>query len=57
MSSSPPEPALTEEWTTHADARRRKFTMGLAMTHAERLAWLERAIEFAAAAGAFPRRR
>jgi hypothetical protein len=45
------------EWTTFADARRRKFTMALALTPAERLAWLERAIEMAVRAGALPRRR
>lgn len=43
------------EWTTFADARRRKFTMGLALTPAERLAWLESAIELAVLAGALPR--
>lgn len=45
------------EWTTFADARRRKFTMALAWTPAERLAWLERAIRMAVEAGALPRRR
>lgn len=45
------------EWTTFADARRRKFTMALALTPAERLAWLERAIEFARETGALPRTR
>jgi hypothetical protein len=45
------------EWTTFADARRRKFTMALALTPSERLAWLERAIEFARQTGALPRTR
>lgn len=45
------------EWTTFADARRRKFTMALALSPSERLAWLDRAIEFARQTGALPRRR
>lgn len=39
------------EWTTFSDARRRKFTMALALTPAERLAWLERAIALAVPRG------
>lgn len=45
------------EWTTFEDARLRKFTIALALTPAERLAWLERAIEFAFQTGALPRWR
>lgn len=47
--------ATDGEWTTFADARRRKFTMALALSPSERLAWLERAIEFARQTGALPR--
>jgi len=36
--------------------RRQKLTAGLALTPAERLAWLEEAIAFAHRAGALPRR-
>ena len=50
-------PPAADEWGTFEDARRRKFTMALALTHAERLAWLERAIELARQAGALPRLR
>lgn len=56
MSSKAPEPN-DAEWTTFADARRRKFTLALALTPAERLEWLEKAIAFAVEAGALPRKR
>lgn len=54
MSQPPPKP---EEWTTFEDARRRKFTAGLALTPAQRMQWLEDAVAFAVSTGALPRRR
>ena len=57
MRPPPSKPPPAEEWTTFADARRRKLTMGLALTPAQRLQWLEDAVAFAAAAGALPRKR
>ena len=42
-----------DDWDT---ARRRKFTLALAATPAQRLAWLEEAIRLAWSAGALPRR-
>ena len=51
--ASPPEPG----WGGWDEARKRKFTLGLAATPAERLAWLEQAIELAFASGALPRTR
>ncbi|HXF72742.1 MAG TPA: hypothetical protein VNO79_09065 [Actinomycetota bacterium] len=44
---------LRADWET---SRREKLTAGLALTPAERLAWLEEAIAFAHRAGALPRR-
>ncbi len=44
---------LGADWETD---RREKLTAGLALTPAERLAWLEEAIAFAHRAGALPRR-
>jgi len=41
-----------DDWES---ARRRKFTLGLAASPSERLAWLEEAISLAWAAGALPR--
>ncbi len=50
--------AHDEAWEVDWDAqRRRKFTIGLAATPAERLAWLEEMIELAHATGALPRPR
>ena len=47
-----------DAWDIDWDAqRRRKFTMGLAATPAQRLDWLEEMIELAHATGALPRRR
>jgi hypothetical protein len=47
-----------EAWDVDWDAlRRRKFTIGLAATPAQRLDWLEEMIEVAHATGALPRRR
>jgi hypothetical protein len=47
-----------DAWDVDWDAqRRRKFTIGLAATPAERLDWLEEMIELAHATGALPRRR
>lgn len=47
-----------EAWDVDWEAqRRRKFTLGLSVTPAERLEWLEEMIALAHAAGALPRRR
>ncbi len=47
-----------DAWDVDWDAqRRRKFTIGLAATPAERLDWLEEMIELAHATGVLPRRR
>jgi len=47
-----------DAWDVDWDAqRRRKFTIGLAATPAQRLDWLEEMIELAHATGALPRRR
>ena len=53
------EPAPPTEWQadTWESAHRRKLTLGLDATPAERLAWLEEAITLAWATGAFPRPR
>ena len=42
-----------DDWES---ARQRKFTLGLAATPVERLAWLEEVIALAWAVGALPRR-
>lgn len=44
---------LRADWEAN---RREKLTAGLALTPAERLAWLEEAIAFAHRVGALPRR-
>ncbi len=52
------EPAAVEDWACDWDAKqRRKYTMGLDATPAQRLEWLEEMIELAHASGALPRRR
>jgi hypothetical protein len=43
-----------DDWES---ARRRKFTLGLAASPSQRLAWLEEAIRLAWAVGALPRPR
>jgi hypothetical protein len=43
-----------DDWES---ARRRKFTLGLAASPSQRLAWLEEAIRLAWASGALPRPR
>jgi len=48
------EEALAGGWEA---ARRRKLTLGLSATAAERLAWLESMIALAWASGALPRKR
>jgi hypothetical protein len=52
-----PEAAADWQGDDWESARRRKFTLGLAATPIERLAWLEEVIRLAWAAGALPRRR
>ena len=48
--------AFDESWQADwASQRRHKLTAGLSVTPAERLVWLEQAIQFAYAAGALPR--
>ncbi len=56
----PPESSASQaEWQadTWESARKRKLTLGLDATPAERLAWLEDAIALAWATGALPRPR
>jgi hypothetical protein len=51
-------PHQDEAWGADwASAREHKLTMGLAVTPAQRLAWLEEVILFAHRAGALPRAR
>lgn len=48
-----PEP----DWGDWASARRRKLTLGLRVSPAERLHWLEQALRMAAQSGALARLR
>jgi hypothetical protein len=51
-------PQALEDWACDWGAReRRKYTIGLDATPAQRLDWLEEMIELAHASGALPRRR
>jgi hypothetical protein len=52
--SSSPSDWQADSWES---ARKRKLTLGLDATPAERLAWLEQAIALAWATGALPRPR
>ena len=54
----PEQPVSANDWQGDdwESARRRRFTLGLAATPRQRLAWLEEAIRIAWAAGALPRR-
>jgi hypothetical protein len=54
MTDRPPEAVSRQRaWEDH---RREQLVLGLAVTPAERLAWLEEMIDFAYRAGALPRR-
>jgi hypothetical protein len=57
--AAPDDPAGSEvDWGCSWEATRlRQLAAGLALTPAERLAWLEELIAFAAACGALPRRK
>jgi hypothetical protein len=50
--SAPDKDVRSRGWEEH---RREQLVLGLAVTPAERLAWLEEMIEFAYRAGALPR--
>ncbi len=55
---TPVNPRAPDDWAWDWDAQeRRKYTIGLDATPAQRLEWLEEMIELAHASGALPRPR